>query len=93
MLSRMKKAKDGQDEALEMRLKQSPLEDAYSYEELFRFFSQGAEKLLIRLAAALAVVLVLVQLALLLPAVRNVLVPVERLEGVPFDAYPQAENP
>lgn len=91
MLSRVNKAKGGQDEALEVRSEQSQ-EDMRSYEELFASFSQEAEKLLIRLAAVLGIVLVLVQLVLLIPAVRSALVPVEKLEGVPFDTYRQVEN-
>lgn len=95
MLFRVKKASGSSGEVLEaeaeVQSEQAP-QDPRPYEELFRSFSQGAEKLLIRMAAALAILLVLVQLALMLPFVRSALVPVERLEGVPFDTYRQIEN-
>ncbi|MDF2924365.1 MAG: hypothetical protein K0R57_3279 [Paenibacillaceae bacterium] len=55
-----------------------------SYEELFAGFSDSVERLLIRTAQVLAVLLVAVQLILLVPAARQQLVKVERLEGVPF---------
>lgn len=55
-----------------------------SYEELFAEFSDRAEKWMIRIAKALAVLLVVVQLVLLHPGVRHLLVRVERLEGDPF---------
>lgn len=55
-----------------------------TYEELFSAFSEWVEKGLIRAALVLALLLAAAQLVLLIPAVRETLVRVERLEGVPF---------
>lgn len=63
------------------------------YEELFACFSDSAEKLLIRATALLAVLLAVTQAALLIPAVRETLVPAERLEGVPFQLPNSVQKP
>ncbi|MDF2939260.1 MAG: hypothetical protein K0Q90_4633 [Paenibacillaceae bacterium] len=55
-----------------------------AYEEMFKAFSAVVEKKLIHIAAVLAVLLLLSQLLLQIPAVRHALLRVERLEGTPF---------
>lgn len=62
-------------------------EEDSGYESLFLRFSDHMEKRLIRAALGLAALLLLIQLLLLVPAVRHLLVRVERLEGVPFQEY------
>jgi hypothetical protein len=66
-----------------------PNEKEPEYEELFALFSDGAERVMIRAAAVLALLLIAVQLALLVPVIRDTLVRVERLEGVPFSSQKQ----
>ncbi|WP_181592956.1 hypothetical protein [Paenibacillus sp. YN15] len=55
-----------------------------TYEELFKTFSAAVERRLLHIAAVLAVLLVVAQLLLQIPAVRHALLRVERLEGTPF---------
>ncbi|MNU09812.1 hypothetical protein D3C72_2565940 [compost metagenome] len=57
-----------------------------SYEELFAVFSGRIERLLVRGALVLACLLLSVQLLLLVPGVRHLLVKVERMEGDPFSS-------
>lgn len=64
-----------------------------TYEELFKSFSAAVEKKLLRLAAALAVLLVAVQLLLQIPAVRHTFLRVERLEGTPFQVWEEPKKP
>lgn len=59
-----------------------------TYEQLFLLFSDKAEMLIKRCAIAFAVLLVVVQLAMQLPAVRHIFSRVEKAEGVPYS--PQA---
>jgi hypothetical protein len=58
------------------------------YEEIFARFSNSVERRLVRLAQVLAVLLLVVQLALLIPGVRHTIIRVERLEGNPFTSRP-----
>lgn len=62
----------------------SSVSEEAAYEELFAIFSSRVERLLIRAALVMAVLLAAVQLALLIPAVREAWVRVEKLEGIPF---------
>lgn len=63
-----------------------------SYEELFAVFSEGPERWLKRVSLLLALLLAVVQLALLVPAIRETLVRTERLEGVPFQSGYDSEE-
>jgi len=55
-----------------------------SYEELFVQFSNGVERVMLRLALVIALLLVLVQFSLQFSFIRQIIVEVERLEGIPF---------
>ncbi|WP_438445581.1 hypothetical protein [Gorillibacterium sp. sgz5001074] len=66
--------------------------DEPGYEETFAVFSAGVERMLIRAALVLAVLLAAAQLALLIPAVREAWVRVERLEGVPFGSGESSQS-
>lgn len=79
-------------ERIEKEMQVPEFEEELEYEELFAAFSAGAERVLIRTAAGLALLLLAAQLALLIPAVREAVVRVERLEGVPFGMGQQPEN-
>lgn len=62
------------------------------YENLFAEFSNSIEKWMIRLAKSLAILLLAIQLLLLIPGVRHLLVRVERLEGDPFESGLETRN-
>lgn len=64
-----------------------------TYEELFKSFSAAVEKKLLVLAAVLAALLLVSQLLLQIPAVRHVLLRVERLEGTPFPFIEERKKP
>lgn len=64
-----------------------------TYEELFKTFSAPVEKKLLRIAAILAVLLLASQLLLQIPAVRHILLRVERLEGTPFPVQDERKKP
>lgn len=59
------------------------------YEERFIFFSNIVEKLLIRLLVIFSLLLVLSQFLLSLEGFREILVPVEKLEGSTDRVYIQ----
>lgn len=63
------------------------------YEELFKSFSATVEKKLLSAAVVLAVLLLVSQLLLQIPAVRQTLLRVEKLEGTPFPVMEERKKP